>query len=139
MTLPRFGSRRRPKTPLIPAILLTIALWPPACSTVVVPQGGSGEDASVLAIGLVFADAELILARHGATRVELAVMPTRSADGTERPLACYSLSAERAVCLTHDIVDGKDQIVEIEVLRDMHKPVSQRTTEKVQSIDIRRP
>ena len=65
-------------------------------------------------------------------------MPTRAADGTERSLACYSLSDERAVCLTHSVVDGKDQIVEIEVLGDMHQPVSRRTTEKVKSIDIGR-
>ena len=126
-------------TSLVAAVLFWAALWSDGCSRIVPRQDAAGEAGSVVAIGLEFADAERILAGHGARKAELAVAPMRSADGTDQKLDCYSLPDERAICLTHQVLDGRDQIVDLEVYRDMDKPQSQRTTEKVKEIDLRRP
>jgi hypothetical protein len=121
------------------AAVLMLVLSSYACSRIVSQPGSSDEASSVVAIGNLFADAERILADHSARRVELAVAARRSAEGSDQQVNCYSLPDERAVCLVHQAIDGKDQVVDIEVFRDMDKPLSQRTTEKVRAIDIRRP
>lgn len=91
----------------------------------------------MLRIGLEFSDAERILVGHGAKETALAVAPPQSASGGDMEVVCFSLPDDRAVCLAHDVVGGKDEVVDMELLTDMEKPKSQRKTEKVREIDLR--
>jgi hypothetical protein len=49
---------------------------------------------------------------------------------------CYELDDERSICLTHRVVGGRDQIVDIELICDMNMPRSQRRTMRLRRFDL---